>query len=349
MRKLTLFLLLIFVAGCGSVTENAPADVEATAFKWQDRIYPDREWKDMWGNRINAHSGGLYYENGFYYWYGTHKIPGTDERSGRTAGGVHVYRSRDLMNWNDFDITLSTRDDPKSEMYQRRIERPKVVYNKATDKYVMYFKMFFGRRKDGTDIAYTGVATADKPVGPFTYSHKFLAAGKAGSGDHTFYQFPNGDLYHITVRRGDRLMVMAKMRRDYLYPATSYTELQGIRKNTEGTTIIRRNGTFHMFGSGSGGWDPTEPRYFTSNSLGGPWKAQANPLRGYNPIGKSGVDKTFGGQSSFITPIQGKDNRYILMMDVHRPRNPYDSRYIWLPFSIENGKMVVRWQNNWRP
>ena len=342
MRKLALFALLVFMVGCSSVSDYTP--LAPTGFQKQNAVYPDREWKDVWGNRINAHSGSVYYENGFYYWYGVHKIPGTDERSGRTAAGVHVYRSRDLINWNDFGITLSNRNNPKSELYERRTERPKVVYNKATDTYVMFFKMYFT-----TSQAYVGVATADKPTGPFTYRNKFLAAAERGTGDLAMYQFPNGDLYHIAVRRSDRLLVMAKMRNDYRYPATDYRELEGVQKNTEGIAVFLKDGTFHLFGSGSGGWDPTVPRYFTSKSLKGPWTAQKNPLRGFNPISKLGTDKTFGGQSSFINQVRGKDNRYILMMDVHRPRNPYDSGYLQLPFSVENGKMVVRWQDSWKP
>ena len=349
MKNLVVFgLLAFFVAGCSSVTTNnldeAPVTLEAQA---QSKIYPDQEWKDTKGNRINAHSGSVNYENGFYYWYGVNKIPGTDERSGRTAAGVQVYRSTDLINWDDFGITLSTRDNPNNEIYKARMERPKIVYNEATDKYVMYFKLYKGKRKEGTDVAYTGVATADKPLGPFAYSHKFRATSDKGSGDPAFFQYPNGDLYHIVVRRSGRMMVMAKMRDDYLYPATSYTELEGVRKNTEGTTIFRRNGTFHLIGSGSGGWDPNTARYFTSKSLKGPWTEQANPLKGFNPISKLGPDKSFGGQSSFINEVRGKDNAYILMMDVHRPRNPYDSRYIQLPFKVENGKVVVRWQDSW--
>ena len=346
MKKLTLVVLLVFLmVGCGSVEDEAPAD--SLDVQAQSNIYPDREWKDINGNRINAHSGSIYYENGFYHWYGIDKIDGKDERSGQTAAGVHLYRSRDLINWNDFGIVLSTRDDPQSEMYKRRTERPKVVYNEATDKYVMFFKSYFGKRKEGTSVAYVGVATADEATGPFTYSHKFRATSNKGSGDPAFFQFPNGDLYHIVVRRSDRLMVMAKMRDDYLYPATEYTELEGIQKNTEGTTIFQKDGKFHLFGSGSGGWDPTAPRYFTSDRLRGPWTKQANPLRGFNSVSNLGTDISFGGQSSFINEVRGEDNAYILMMDVHMPRNPYDSRYIQLPFKVENGKMVVRWQDSW--
>ena len=345
MKRFTLFaFLVLFMVGCSGVTDTT--SLEPTAYQRQDEVYPDREWKDVWGNRINAHSGGVLYQNGFYYWYGTHKIPGSDERKGNTDLGVHVYRSRDLINWNDFGLALAISDDPGSDLYRPKIQRAKVVYNQKTDKYVLFFKLYL--RGDGIKKSHTGIATADEPLGPFVYSNKFLATADQGSGDYALFQQPNGDLYHIAVRRdGNREPVIAKMRDDYRYPATGYTKLKGVQRNTEGLAIFLKNGTYHLFGSGSSGWDPTAPRYYTSKSLQGPWTKEANPLRGFNPVSKLGADKTFGAQSSFINKVQGKDNRYILMMDVHQPRNPYDSRYIQLPFSVENGKMVVRWQDSW--
>ena len=39
----------------------------------QTAIYPGRPWLDTRGNRIQAHAGGLFYENGQWYWYGENK------------------------------------------------------------------------------------------------------------------------------------------------------------------------------------------------------------------------------------------------------------------------------------
>ena len=36
-------------------------------------IYPGRPWRDTTGNRIQAHGGGVFYENGIFYWYGENK------------------------------------------------------------------------------------------------------------------------------------------------------------------------------------------------------------------------------------------------------------------------------------
>ena len=47
----------------------------------QTAIYPGRPWLDTRGNRIQAHAGGLSYENGQWYWYGENKEK-TDGKNG---------------------------------------------------------------------------------------------------------------------------------------------------------------------------------------------------------------------------------------------------------------------------
>ena len=35
-----------------------------------ERITPGQEWPDRKGEHINAHGGGLLFDEGKYYWYG---------------------------------------------------------------------------------------------------------------------------------------------------------------------------------------------------------------------------------------------------------------------------------------
>ena len=356
---LAMFFLSVTSMQCSQENEQliTPDLPEATGEKSKEdlsnaryltNIYPDRTWDDIYNNVINAHAGGIYYENGFYHWYGEHKIPGTAERTGFTHGGIHLYRSRDLINWNDFGIVLPVDyTNSNSDLaYGCIVQRPKVVRNPQTGKYIAFFKLYL--KGDGYRICHTGVATADQATGPFTYRHKFLAASpEVGSGDFALFQTSNGDLYHFVVRKSDRAFVKAKMRDDYLYPATAYTQCPGVANGTEAPAMFYKSGTYHLFGSRSDGWKPTDPRYYTSTSLEGPWTNQGNPLSGTNSGTGLGPDKTFGGQSTFINPIQGKENQYILMMDVWKPEDPITSRYIWLPFRVKNRKIVVNWTDQW--
>jgi hypothetical protein len=66
-----------------------------------------------------------------------------------------------------------------------------------------------------------------------------------------------------------------------------------------------------------------------------------------NPANGLGPEKTFGGQSTFILPVQGKPGKFIVLFDEWRPRDPIDGRYYWLPLEFEEGRMVVRWRTEW--
>jgi len=131
---------------------------------------PGALWFDNHGVHINAHGGGVLYHDGIYFWFGEHKIAGT--AGNRAQIGVHVYSSSDLYNWRDEGIALAVSDDTKSEIVRGCIlERPKVIFNPRTKKFVMWFHLEpFGH---GYASARSGVAVADKPTGPYTFLRSF--------------------------------------------------------------------------------------------------------------------------------------------------------------------------------
>ena len=131
---------------------------------------PGAIWPDNTGVHINAHGGGVLFHGGFYYWFGEHKIEG--EAGNAAHLGVHVYSSRDLYRWKDEGIALKVSDDPKSPITRGCIiERPKVIFNPRTKKFVMWFHL------EPKDAGYTGslsgVAVADKVTGPFQFLKSF--------------------------------------------------------------------------------------------------------------------------------------------------------------------------------
>ena len=58
----------------------------------QDAIYPGQPWLDTRGERIQAHGGAVFYEDGVYYWYGENKEH-TDGKCGIWTWGLKVYSS----------------------------------------------------------------------------------------------------------------------------------------------------------------------------------------------------------------------------------------------------------------
>ncbi len=131
---------------------------------------PGELWPDNHGVHINAHGGGILFHDGVYYWFGEHKIEG--EAGNLAHVGVHVYSSRDLYNWRDEGIALAVVDDPNSDIVRECIlERPKVIFNSRTKKFVMWFHL------EPKDSGYTGslagVAVADQVTGPYQFLESF--------------------------------------------------------------------------------------------------------------------------------------------------------------------------------
>lgn len=131
---------------------------------------PGGRWLDNKGVHINAHGGGVLFHDGVYYWFGEHKIEG--EAGNAAHVGVHVYSSRDLYNWKDEGIALAVSDDPASLITRGCIlERPKVIFNPRTEKFVMWFHL---EPKDaGYSGSLTGMALADKVTGPYQFLRGF--------------------------------------------------------------------------------------------------------------------------------------------------------------------------------
>jgi hypothetical protein len=127
---------------------------------------PGEVWPDNHGVHINAHGGGILFHDGIYYWFGEHKIAG--EAGNAAHVGVHVYSSCDLYNWKDEGIALAVSDDLKSPIARGCIlERPKVVFNPRTKKFVMWFHL--EPKGAGYTGSLSGVAVADNVTGPFRF------------------------------------------------------------------------------------------------------------------------------------------------------------------------------------
>lgn len=136
---------------------------------------PGTVWLDNNGVPINAHGGGILFHNDAYYWFGEHK---TEGENGNTAQvGVHVYSSLDLYNWQDDGIALEVSEDPHSPIARGCIlERPKVIFNSRTGRFVMWFHLELKGR--GYTSALSGVAFAEQVTGPF----QFVAAFRPNAG-----------------------------------------------------------------------------------------------------------------------------------------------------------------------
>lgn len=346
---------------------SAQGDQRAATPSANTSFRPGEIWRDTSGVPINAHGGGILLKDGVYYWFGEHKIAG--EAGNRAHVGVHVYSSRDLLNWEDRGIALAVSEDPASEIVRESvIERPKVLFNRRTGKYVMWFHLEL--KGQGYKAARTGVAVADSPVGPYRYlgsvrphagiwPKNATAADKAPgtvlardfaggqmARDMTLFQDDDGKAYHFYTSEENHTLHIAELSPDYLKHSGRYVRVLPMGDN-EAPAIFKTGGRYYMFASGLTGWAPNPAKSFVAKSIMGPWTPLGNPVRG----SAEDAATTFRSQSTFVieAPVRAKGGKksYIFMADRWAPKNAIDGRYVWLPIEWENGKPILRWRDSW--
>lgn len=308
------------------------------------KIYPGKVWKDTQDVVINAHGGGILFHKGTYYWYGeykndsTYRAPGVGWDCYRTeAGGVACYSSRNLHSWKFEGIVLQPNlTDSTSDIHPSMvIERPKVVYNEGTGKFVMWMHI----DNYNYSKAATGVAVADSPTGNFKYLHSLRPRGEE-SRDMTLFKDEDGKAYHVYSSKGNSTLYIHQLSDDYLEHTDVYkTVFAG--KYREAPAVFKRKNKYYLVTSGCSGWDPNEAEYALADSMLGEWKVMGNPCTGKD------ADKTFGGQSTFVIPVCPEKDRYIVMFDRWNKLNLIDSRYIWLPIKFQADSITIRWKDDW--
>ncbi len=148
--------------------DRGELDTELTTFK------SGEVWLDTLGSKISAHGGQIIQQGDTYYWYGE-----DNKIAYALTTGVSCYSSKDLKNWKYEGLAFKAFDDGTEEGQfteefltdnllgtQGRIERPKVIYNENTGKYVMWMHL---EKDGGYGLSLAGVAVSDSPTGPFVW------------------------------------------------------------------------------------------------------------------------------------------------------------------------------------
>ncbi len=303
-----------------------------------------KKWMDTEGNYINAHGAGILFHKGTYYMFGEIKkgktwlVPNQSWEDYRVpAGGISCYSSKDLAAWKYEGIALpSVTGDPQNDIDTSKvIERPKVVYNNATKKFVMWMHI------DANDYSYSqsGVAVSDHPAGPYKYMGSVKPNGQMAR-DMTLFKDDNNKAYLVYSSENNNTMHVCLLSDDYLSPAKTYTRILTGR-NREAPAMFKHSGKYYLITSGCTGWSPNPATYAVADHPLGPWKEYGNPCIG------TGAETTFYSQSTFVLPVKGKPDQYIFIADKWNKLNLEDSRYIWLPLYFEKDKVKIKWVDNY--
>jgi hypothetical protein len=311
-------------------------------------FWPGQVWQDTDGNPIQAHGGGILKVRDTWFWFGENKAAPTCVNSRGIARtpliGVSCYSSKDLYNWKNEGLALgAVTGEPGHELSPANIlERPKVIYNSATKKFVMWFHL------DSEDYSWarTGVAVADTVTGPYQYLGSMRPCGQEAR-DLTLYKDDDGKAYLIYTSENNETIHIAALDDEYLRPiGEPHRILAGMVR--EAPAIFKRDGFYFLITSGCTGWADNRAMLATAENLMGKWLVLAGGDVCVGDPARANV--TFSSQSTFALTVEHDDGRpaqVIFMADRWNPADLGDSRYVWLPVDVKSRFASIRWHDSW--
>ncbi len=336
---------------------------------------PGAEWCDTDGNLIQAHGGYMFYENGTYYWYGENKEKSQSEFD-IWHWGVRLYSSTDLYNWKSEGIILEpeTEDETSSLYFNTFLDRPHILYNEKTKKYVMWIKVMTGKPET---LDYAVILTADSIKGPYKIVRDHYNPNGFGFGD--FEIVKDGNDAYVIYERPHSELVISPLTDDYL--SAKDGNFKTYFHNGHPPFIREAPATFkykdklYMITSGTTAKFPNPSETAVSDTYMGDWQVIGDPHV------NDAKHTSFDSQISCIFKVQGKDNLFIAMADrwlMDLPNNMPDvckvfdsmfnpnveripfnvkdyttkptsiARYVWLPIEFDGDVPTIKWYDEWK-
>ena len=343
-------------------------------------IKPGKRWLDTNGNRIQVHGGSVIYLDGTYYWYGENKEKTTGE-SDIWHWGVRCYSSADLYNWEDRGIIIPPENNEDSSLYpSSQMDRPHIIYNKETQKYVCWLKIMDDKNKTQTET----VLVADHVLGPYKKVREGFRPLGMNAGDFDLAVAEDGKAYYYFERVHSET-ICADLTDDYT-DVTGYYSTHFPRKYPpyvrEATAHFMRKGKHYLITSGTTAYLPNPSEVSVADTWHGPYRILGNPHR------NDSTDTSFHSQISSVFKVEGKEDLYIAVADRwlpehmelkydeyknvfekafnpdfkgeinldslpkmkegHKRENTSIAEYVWLPLQFDGENVYIDWIDEWR-
>lgn len=340
-------MLKFFIISCVLVAGlRLACSVEAGEFR------PGETWLDTNGKPIQAHGGGILLFSNAYYWYGEDRTPG-----GR--GSVACYSSTNLYDWKWEATAMSRESLPRVDERPTFIERPKVLFNARTHKFVLWAHV----EQWGYHYSRAAIAVSDSPIGPFAFLRAIRPVSeksgfKEGDVDHqnefggtlrdmNLFLDDDGKAYAFYASEGNWTMYVVRLNEDFTGPELPAAENKSwarilVHQMREAPAPFKYKGRYYLITSACTGWRPNAADYAVADNPLGPYESKGNPSVGAD------ANTTFGVQSTFVLRAPGQAGSFIFMADRWEPRRLWDSRYVWLPFVVKSdGTLNLEWRDSW--
>ena len=350
-----------------------------------DAFYPGEVWLDTEGKPIQAHGGSIIRVGNVWYWYGENKEH-TDGKNGVWTWGIRCYRSRDLYNWEDCGLIIPpVLDDEASPLHPTAmIDRPHIIYNRRTGKYVCWFKIM---QKSGEQ--HETVLTADDILGPYEIVRTGLRPLGMSAGDFDLAVAPDGKAYYYFERVHSET-ICADLTEDYTDVTGYYTTHfphSAPPYVREATSHFVRKGKHYLITSGTTGYLPNPSEVAVADTWHGPYTVLGNPHPG------DASNTSFHTQISCVFQVPERKDLFIAMADRWCPdlmdldyerykrfyeirfdaelsevekeaaiadlsldmkqiddlrRNTSIATYAWLPIRFDGDMAYIDWRDEWR-
>ena len=341
-------------------------------------IYPGKVWLDTEGKRIQAHGGSVMYWDGIYYWYGENKEKTTGDND-IWHWGVRCYTSTDLYNWEDKGLIIPPEpDDTDSSLHpSAQMDRPHIIYNQTTGKFVCWLKIM---HKDKTQTV--TILTADHILGPYQKIREGFKPLNMSAGDFDLVVAEDGKAYYYFERVHSET-ICADLTADYTdvtgYYSTHFPHPYPPYVR-EATAHFQRKGKHYLLTSGTTGYLPNPSEAAIADTWHGPYQVQENPHL------SDESHTSYHSQISSVFKVHGKKDLYIAMVDRWMPKhmhlqyeryrelfeknfnpdysgnvqmdeeilkcvldkNTSIADYVWLPIRFEGENAYIDWLDEWR-
>jgi hypothetical protein len=277
-------------------------------------------------------------------------------------------------------------EDHPSHLLARgcKIERPKVVYNQKTGKFVMWWHHDINGQ--GHKNAMVGIAISDKVTGPY----QFVDAFRPLKGVLPFnlseemqrhevpqltltYPFTGGslpvpadsllifkrDLHKGQMVRDMTLFVDDDGKAYHLYSSEENSTLHIAELSDDYCGYTGKYGRYFVgrFMEAPTLFKKDGKYYFIASGCTG-WEPNASraavapsiwgPWQELgNPFEGKEAEISFNSQGTYVLPVVGKKDAFIFVGDRWNTANPIDGRYIWLPIQFVEGRPVLTWKDRW--
>lgn len=345
-----------------------------------DSIRPGQIWLDTKGQRIQAHGGSIFFEDGVFTWYGENKEQ-TTPGSGNWHWGVRAYTSADFVNWEDRGLIIPPDlDDPNSPLHPaQKLDRPHIIKNASTGQYVCWIKVM--GRDDQHEQAST-VLVADSLLGPYRIVRTGLRPLGFDAGDFDIAVDAATSKAYYYFEKVHTALVCADLTDDYTDVTGKYSSHfphPWPPFTREAPAHFTRHGIHYLITSGTTGYFPN----FSEVASGPDWHGPFAVLGDAHP--DDATRTSYRSQISSVFKHPDKRDLYIALADRWLPQLPDDmpnvydivaamsqgvstpptddaertamaagfsentaiADYVWLPIRFDGDRPFITWSDDW--